>query len=474
MTTFAELGLSEKLTKGLALAGYTNPTPIQTQAIPLIMAGRDLMGLAQTGTGKTAAFGLPLLHRLLDIGHPPGPRNVRALIMAPTRELVNQISANLEVFTKGTPVKVTTVTGGASLFRQTERLARGSDVLVATPGRLIDLLDRNALSLEQCGYLVLDEADQMLDMGFIHALRKIARHIPLKRQTMLFSATMPKLIEDLAQTYLRDPIKVQVAPPGKPIEKIVQGVYYTPQGDKARLLETYIKQHPSEAALVFGRTKHGSEKLMKLLNTWGIRAGSIHGNKSQNQRERTLNEFRAGDLDVLVATDVAARGIDISSVRHVYNYDMPNVPENYVHRIGRTARAGADGTAIAFCAPAEMEELQAIEKLLKTKIPVLGGAPWAMDMIPAKKPQGGRGGSGGGKPGGANPRRTGQVQKSSGGRAFGSSSDAGPAVSATDRPAARPLKAKFVGGRPAHAGGMATPRKPSGGRPNQGRSGAVK
>jgi ATP-dependent RNA helicase RhlE len=334
MTTFAELGLSEKLTKGLALAGYTNPTPIQTQAIPLIMAGRDLMGLAQTGTGKTAAFGLPLLHRLLDIGHPPGPRNVRALIMAPTRELVNQISANLEVFTKGTPVKVTTVTGGASLFRQTERLARGSDVLVATPGRLIDLLDRNALSLEQCGYLVLDEADQMLDMGFIHALRKIARHIPLKRQTMLFSATMPKLIEDLAQTYLRDPIKVQVAPPGKPIEKIVQGVYYTPQGDKARLLETYIKQHPSEAALVFGRTKHGSEKLMKLLNTWGIRAGSIHGNKSQNQRERTLNEFRAGDLDVLVATDVAARGIDISSVRHVYNYDMPNVPENYVHRIG--------------------------------------------------------------------------------------------------------------------------------------------
>ncbi|NQV68277.1 MAG: DEAD/DEAH box helicase, partial [Rhodobacteraceae bacterium] len=226
MTTFAELGLSEKLTKGIALAGYTNPTPIQTQAIPLIMAGRDLMGLAQTGTGKTAAFGLPLLHRLLDIGHPPGPRNVRALIMAPTRELVNQISANLEVFTKGTPVKVTTVTGGASLFRQTERLARGSDVLVATPGRLIDLLDRNALSLEQCGYLVLDEADQMLDMGFIHALRKIARHIPLKRQTMLFSATMPKLIEDLAQTYLRDPIKVQVAPPGKPIEKIVQGVYY--------------------------------------------------------------------------------------------------------------------------------------------------------------------------------------------------------------------------------------------------------
>ena len=383
MTDFAALGLSPKLLKALEKTTYTTPTPIQVQAIPYIMAGRDLMGLAQTGTGKTAAFGLPLLHRLLDIGHPPGPRNVRALILAPTRELVAQISDNLEVFTKGTPTKVTTVTGGASIFRQSERLARGTDVLVATPGRLIDLLDRNALSLEHCGYLVLDEADQMLDMGFIHALKKIARHIPLKRQTLLFSATMPKLIEDLAHTYLRDPVKVQVAPPGKPVEKIEQGVHYIPQGDKAKLLENYLKQHPGEMALVFGRTKHGSEKLMKLLVSWGFKAGSIHGNKSQNQRERTLSEFRDGALDVLVATDVAARGIDISGVRHVYNYDMPNVPENYVHRIGRTARAGAEGKAVAFCAPAEMEELQAIEKLLKTKVPVLGGAPWSMEMVAA-------------------------------------------------------------------------------------------
>ncbi len=392
MTTFESLGLSPKLTKGLEKAGYTIPTPIQTQAIPLIMQGRDLMGLAQTGTGKTAAFGLPLLHRLLDIGNPPGPRNVRALILAPTRELVSQIADNLEIFTKGTPTKVMMVTGGASLFRQTEKLARGTDVLVATPGRLIDLLDRNALSLEQCGYLVLDEADQMLDMGFIHALRKIARHLPLKRQTLLFSATMPKLIEDLAQTYLRDPIKVQVAPPGKPIEKIAQSVHYTPQGDKAKLLETYLKQHPGEMALVFGRTKHGSEKLMKLLVSWGFKAGSIHGNKSQNQRDRTLSEFRDGSLEVLVATDVAARGIDISGVRHVYNYDMPNVPENYVHRIGRTARAGADGKAVAFVAPAEMDELKAVEKLLKTTIPVIGGAPWAMsDIAAAPKPSQNRG-----------------------------------------------------------------------------------
>jgi ATP-dependent RNA helicase RhlE len=392
MTSFADLGLSPKLTAGLEKSGYTTPTPIQVQAIPHIMQGRDIMGLAQTGTGKTAAFGLPLLHRLLDIGHPPGPRKVRSLILAPTRELVSQIADNLTVYTKGTPVKVVMITGGASIFRQSEKLAKGADVLVATPGRLIDLLDRNALTLEECGYLVLDEADQMLDMGFIHALRKIAQHIPMKRQTMLFSATMPKLIEDLARTYLRDAVKVQVAPPGKPVEKIEQSVHYTPQGDKARLLETYLKDHAGEQALVFGRTKHGSEKLMKLLVSWGFKAGSIHGNKSQNQRDRTLTEFRNGELDVLVATDVAARGIDIPGVRHVYNYDLPNVPENYVHRIGRTARAGADGRAVAFCAPAEMGELKDIEKLLSKSLPIIGGAPWAQSDIKAapKPPQRGQ------------------------------------------------------------------------------------
>jgi ATP-dependent RNA helicase RhlE len=393
MTSFADLGLSPKLMKGLEQSGYTAPTPIQVQAIPHIMKGRDIMGLAQTGTGKTAAFGLPLLHRLLDIGHPPGPRKVRSLILAPTRELVSQISDNLTVYTKGTPVKVVMITGGASIFRQSEKLAKGADVLVATPGRLIDLLDRRALTLEDCGYLVLDEADQMLDMGFIHALRKIAQHIPLKRQTMLFSATMPKLIEDLAGTYLRDPVKVQVAPPGKPVERIEQSVHFTPQGDKAKLLEEYLKAHPGEQALVFGRTKHGSEKLMKLLVSWGFKAGSIHGNKSQNQRDRTLTEFRNGELDVLVATDVAARGIDIPGVRHVYNYDLPNVAENYVHRIGRTARAGAEGRAVAFCAPAEMGELKDIEKLLKSALPVIGGAPWGLaDIKAAPKPpqRGGR------------------------------------------------------------------------------------
>jgi ATP-dependent RNA helicase RhlE len=240
MTTFADLGLSPKILKALELTNMTTPTPIQAQAIPHIMKGADLMGLAQTGTGKTAAFGLPLLHRLLDIGHPPAPRHVRALVLAPTRELVSQIAENFLTFTKGTAVKVTMVVGGASLNRQADRLLKGSDVLVATPGRLIDLLERGAVTLESCGYLVLDEADHMLDMGFIHSLRKIAKYIPQHRQTLLFSATMPNDIEEISRTYLRNPVRVQVAPPGKPVEKIVQGVHYIPNGDKAKLLESYL------------------------------------------------------------------------------------------------------------------------------------------------------------------------------------------------------------------------------------------
>ncbi|MDO9525278.1 MAG: DEAD/DEAH box helicase, partial [Gemmobacter sp.] len=386
MTTFADLGLSPKILKALEKTGFTQPTPIQIEAIPHVMQGRDLMGLAQTGTGKTAAFGLPLLHRILDLGHPPGPRNVRALILAPTRELVSQIADNLEVFTKGTSSKVVTVTGGASIFKQTEKLAKGVDILVATPGRLIDLLERNAVSLEQTGYLVLDEADQMLDMGFIHSLRKIAKHIPLKRQTLMFSATMPKLIDDLARDWLRDPVKVAVASAGKTADRIEQAVHFTSQGEKARLLETYLKTHEGESALVFSRTKHGAEKLMKLLGTWGFSAGSIHGNKSQNQRDRTLKDFRDGTLKVLVATDVAARGIDIPLVRHVYNFDLPNVPENYIHRIGRTARAGAAGKAVAFCAPAEMGEFRAVEKATGQAMPVIGGTPHQGE--PAPKPTG--------------------------------------------------------------------------------------
>ncbi|HSF65245.1 MAG TPA: DEAD/DEAH box helicase [Paracoccaceae bacterium] len=449
MTTFAELGLSPRILTALEKTALTTPTPIQAQAIPHIMAGRDLMGLAQTGTGKTAAFGLPLLHRILDLGHPPGPRNVRALVLVPTRELANQIRENLEIFTKGTAVKVTLIVGGASINKQSLALSKGTDVLVATPGRLIDLLERGDVSLEKCAYLVLDEADHMLDMGFIHSLRKIAKHIPVRRQTLLFSATMPKDIEEIAATYLRDPVRVQVAPPGKPVERIVQGVHYIPNGDKAKLLEEYLKKHPTEQALVFGRTKHGSEKLMKLLVSWGFRAGSIHGNKSQSQRDRTLSDFKSGELDVLVATDVAARGIDIPTVRHVYNYDMPNVPENYVHRIGRTARAGAEGTSVSFCAPAEMGELQAIEKLLKKPLPVVGGAPWSADMVAAApKPQQNRGG---GRPGGA-------------GRPGGQQGRGGSAA-AKPQHGAKPQGAGGQGRPGAKAGqpqGTGAPRRPAG------------
>lgn len=443
MTTFDALGLSPKILKALEKTSLKTPTPIQAQAIPHIMQGKDLMGLAQTGTGKTAAFGLPLLHRLLDIGHPPGPKNVRALILVPTRELATQIKDNFLTFTQGTAVKVVMVVGGASVNKQAQSLVKGADVLVATPGRLIDLLERGDVSLEKCGYLVLDEADHMLDMGFIHSLRRIAKHIPLRRQTLMFSATMPKDITEIAETYLRDPVKVQVAPPGKPAEKVTQGVHFIPNGDKARLLEDYLKKHPGEQALVFCRTKHGSDKLAKVLAQWGFRVGAIHGNRSQNQRDRILTEFKAGQVDVLVATDVAARGIDIPTVRHVYNHDMPNVPENYVHRIGRTARAGAEGSSISFCAPAEMGELQAIEKLLKKPLPVIGGAPWAADVVAAApRPGQNRG------------------QRPQGGGRQGQKLTANPAKPKAPRPqGARPQGARPQGSRP-QGGAQAPRRKP--------------
>nr|WP_114967070.1 DEAD/DEAH box helicase [Alkalilacustris brevis] len=397
------LGLHPTLLKALTAQGFDTPTPIQARAIPELLEGRDLMGLAQTGTGKTAAFGLPLLHALMGLAK-PSPKEVRALILAPTRELVNQIAQTLQGFTRGTHLKVVTVVGGASINAQTQKLARGTDILVATPGRLLDLLERRALSLGNTRHLVLDEADQMLDLGFIHALRKIARLLPQERQTMLFSATMPKQMAELAETYLDNPVRVQVAPPGKVADKITQSVHFVSQGDKAKLLERYLREHPEELALVFGRTKHGSEKLKKLLESWGFSAASIHGNKSQGQRERALESFRRGEVKVLVATDVAARGIDIPAVRHVYNYDLPNVPENYVHRIGRTARAGAEGRAMAFCAPAEIGELRAIEKNLRLSLPVAGGEAPAAEAPSPRGQHKGRPGGPGAKPG-AKPNR---------------------------------------------------------------------
>lgn len=407
------LGLAPRLVAGLAEQGITDPTPIQSQAIPHAMNGRDVMGLAETGSGKTAAFGLPLLDRLLKSTVRPLPRAAQALILAPTRELARQICDTLMAFAKGTPARIVLVTGGAGIVGQINKLERGVSVLVATPGRLIDLLDRRAVTLTQTGFLVLDEADQMLDLGFIHALRRIATLLPTERQTMLFSATMPKQMEELAQAFLRNPIKVQVNPPGRAVARIVQSVHFVAQRAKTEVLIEMLDKHRDELALVFGRTKHGSEKLYRQIEAAGFAAAAIHGNKSQGQRDRAISDFREGRVRVLVATDVAARGIDIAGIRHVYNYDLPNVPENYVHRIGRTARAGADGNAIAFCAPDEMDLLRDIEKAMKARITVASGAPWTGDQRqPAQgrgapqgagKPWGKPGAKPGAKPGGSGP-----------------------------------------------------------------------
>ena len=406
---FDMLGLAPRLTKALAEQGISEPTPIQAQAIPHAMNGRDVMGLAQTGTGKTAAFGLPMIDALLKTQGKAAPKTARGLILAPTRELAKQIADNLTAYTQGTHLKTVLVVGGAGITGQTRRLEKGCALLVATPGRLIDLLDRGAVRLDETQFLVLDEADQMLDLGFIHALRKIAPLLPDDRQTMLFSATMPKQMAELADTYLSNPIRVQVNPPGKAADKIAQSVHFIAKAEKANLLVELLDGHRDERAIVFGRTKHGSEKLYRKLEKDGFAAASIHGNKSQGQRDRALKAFKAGEVKVLVATDVAARGLDIPEVKHVYNFDLPNVPENYVHRIGRTARAGADGMAVAFCAPDEMAELRAIQKAMKADIPVASGRPWEVEE-PKPKRGGGRRRFGGNKgkgdagaPGGQKP-----------------------------------------------------------------------
>jgi len=366
-----------------------------------------VMGLARTGTGKTAAFGLPLVHALSEDKTRPAPRTAAALILAPTRELAGQIADAMRGFTRGTPLRIALVVGGASINRQTETLSRGIDILVATPGRLIDLIDRRAVSLGATRYLVLDEADQMLDLGFIHALRRIATLLPEGRQTMLFSATMPKLMADLAERFLRDAVRVEANPPGQVAEKVDQSVHFVPdQAAKTPLLIDLLDRHREDLAMVFARTKHGAERLSKHLAAAGYATVSIHGNKSQGQRDRALAEFKSAKARVLVATDVAARGIDIPAVRHVYNYDLPNVAENYVHRIGRTARAGKSGQAVAFCAPEEAADFRAIQKIVKEPIAVAGGAPHAGATEAARQARSGpRRRRGGGQGGGQGRQR---------------------------------------------------------------------
>ena len=387
--SFDTLGLAPRLVSRLAAIGLTEPTPIQWKAIPPALEGRDVLGLAQTGTGKTAAFGLPLIQALTATGRHAARGSASALILAPTRELARQIEESLAAWTGGPgALRVGLVTGGRGLGGQARMLERGVDVLVATPGRLIDHLDRGSVRLDAARHLVLDEADQMLDLGFIHALRRIAPLLPKDRQTMLFSATMPKAMAELADTYLTNPVRVQAAPPGKPAEKVEQSVRFVAHDDKRDELAALLGGHRAERALVFARTKRGAERLSKSLDAQGFAAASIHGNKSQGQRDRALAAFREGQVRVLVATDVAARGLDIPGVGFVYNYELPNVPEAYVHRIGRTARAGAAGRAVALCAAEEMEELRAIEKTLGRPIPVAAGTPWAEATKGRAKPKG--------------------------------------------------------------------------------------
>ncbi|MGA9444299.1 MAG: DEAD/DEAH box helicase [Methyloceanibacter sp.] len=373
MLDFDMLGLAPALNEALSRAGFTKPTPIQNQAIPLALEGNDILGLAQTGTGKTLAFGLPLIEHLLAAPGRPAPKTAKALILAPTRELVNQIAESLRVLTGKTKLHVATVVGGQSIGAQIKTLSRGTDILVATPGRLIDLMDRRAVDLRTVKHLVLDEADQMLDLGFIHALRKIAPRLGTPRQTMLFSATMPKQMEELSRSYLTDPKRVQVAPPGKVADKITQSVHFLEKSEKPAKLRGILSSDLDATTLVFARTKHGAEKLSKSLIADGYNAASIHGNKTQGQRDRAIKAFRDGRVTVLVATDVASRGIDVKGVTYVINYDLPEVPDSYVHRIGRTARAGREGEAIAFCSPEEAGLLRQIQRLMRFDIPVASG-----------------------------------------------------------------------------------------------------
>ncbi len=357
--------------KALEKEGYETPTPIQAQAIPLVMEGNDLLGIAQTGTGKTAAFSLPILHRLCKLPNAPHAGAVRTLILAPTRELAGQIADSCRTYSQFLSLRIATVYGGVSINRQIQQMRRGCDILVATPGRLIDLLEQKAVNLAHVEILVLDEADQMLDLGFIHALKKILPHLPRERQTLFFSATMPANVSGLAGKFLKNPEKVSVAPESTTAERVEQEVMFVPQAKKQPLLLITLKDQSIDRALVFTRTKHGADRVVRKLMGSGIAAAAIHGNKSQNQREKALAAFKSGEKTVLVATDIAARGIDIDGVSHVINFEIPNVPEQYVHRIGRTARAGRSGKAVSFVAPDERDYLRDIQKQIRQKIPVV-------------------------------------------------------------------------------------------------------
>ncbi|WP_048861545.1 DEAD/DEAH box helicase, partial [Acidisphaera rubrifaciens] len=433
MTNFSDFGLAAPLLRALDAEGYTTPTPIQAQAIPPALTGRDILGIAQTGTGKTAAFALPILHRLAAGARAPRPNTCRALILSPTRELAGQIQESFRTYGAGMRLSSTVVFGGVPLGKQERVMARGVDVLVATPGRLLDLIGRRAVNLRETEILVLDEADQMLDLGFIEPLRRIAAMLPAQRQTLFFSATMPDAIARLGDAFLSDPVRVAVAPVATTAERVEQRVIHVAGAAKQGTLETVLRDPAITRTLVFARTKHGADRVVKNLGIAGIAADAIHGNKSQSQRERALLAFKRGHCRVLVATDIAARGIDVDGVSHVINFDLPNVPESYVHRIGRTARAGADGIALSFCAPEERSFLRDIERLTRQRVPVLSlphdAGPLDLASLPVETPAPlpepgprGAGAPGGGAPGGnpgRNQRRNQLRRRPNGGQGHG-------------------------------------------------------
>jgi ATP-dependent RNA helicase RhlE len=368
--SFAALNLSESLLRAVREAEYDTATPIQTEAIPPILAGRDVLGCAQTGTGKTAAFALPTLQRLCGQAPAERFRPIRALVLAPTRELASQIADSFRTYGRYTGLRHAVIFGGVGQQPQVKALQRGVDILVATPGRLLDLMNQGFVDLSRVETLILDEADQMLDMGFIHDLRRIVSRVPRQRQTLLFSATMPAEIRRLADQWLQKPVEVSVAANSAPAERIDQSIYFVDRGNKPQLLAHYLREQRAERALVFIRTKHGADKLVRTLNRAGIRAEAIHGNKSQNARQRALAQFKSQRPPVLVATDIAARGLDIDGVSHVINFDLPMAAESYVHRIGRTARAGASGTAVTFCDREERGMVRQIERLTRQRLNV--------------------------------------------------------------------------------------------------------
>jgi ATP-dependent RNA helicase RhlE len=369
LTSFQSFGLAEPIARALAEENYLVPTPIQAQTVPLALAGRDIIGIAQTGTGKTAAFALPILHQLFTKRTPLERKTCRVLVLSPTRELSSQILDSFRTYGRHVGVTATLAIGGVPMGKQVRALMNGVDVLVATPGRLLDLVNSNALRLNRVEFLVLDEADRMLDMGFIHDIRKIVAKTPAQRQTLFFSATMPQAIAELAGAMLRDPAKVAVTPVASTVDSVTQRIVHVDRQGKSAVLADLLRDEPVDRALVFTRTKHGADKLVRGLAKAGITSEAIHGNKSQNQRERVLAAFRQGQIRILIATDIAARGIDVEGISHVVNYDLPNEPESYVHRIGRTARAGASGVAISLCDADEMPYLRAIEKLIRMALP---------------------------------------------------------------------------------------------------------